>query len=658
MTRDRPHPAVRRNATALVRLLTPCLLRLLFLLLCPFVRVTQAQVTQEWVRYYNGSYWYSWTDEATDVAVDSHGNAYVTGYALESSGWSYTTIKYSPAGEVLWKAHYSWPEGAPPWENSAVMALDQEGNVYISGSMPGDSYDYVTVKYNSAGEEQWAAHYDGPYDYDDDRVTAIALDVSGNVRVTGYSWVGGDYGPFDCVTLKYSSTGQQLWVARYSGRRRQNDSDDKAFAMAVDGAGYGYVAGYTSGIGHDYLIIKYTPDGLEEWVRTYDAGKHDFDEASSVAVDAVGNVYVTGWSIGGYLYPEEDYATIKYSPSGDELWVVRYNGPGPQGGCMDEATALALDGDGNIYVTGSSEGEDGRSDYATVKYDSSGVEQWVERYVGPPLHGDRALEIAVGRDGSIYVTGESHGFGTSTDYTTLKYSSAGTLNWNIRFNGPYDNNDERPHLALGPSGYVYVAGGSFVGYPRLLDYVTLKYGQTNPVLVSLLRADALFDEVRLEWLVQSVSGARVQRREAGRPWTIIGEVAPNGRGHVAFQDRNVGPGLTYDYRLALTLNEQTVYGGEITITVPETHEFALNPPRPNPSSGELTVSFALPTGSPAQLEVFDVRGRRVLTQTLSGLSPGRHLLLLGSERRFHAGVYTLRLIQASRVRSAKAVVVR
>nr|NIU38672.1 hypothetical protein [Candidatus Bathyarchaeota archaeon]NIV43626.1 hypothetical protein [Candidatus Bathyarchaeota archaeon] len=105
-----------------------------------------------------------------------------------------------------------------------------------------------------------------------------------------------------------------------------------------------------------------------------------------------------------------------------ELWVARYNGPG--NGC-DRAYALAVDGSENVYVTGYSYGSVTNLDYATVKYDSEGNELWAARYNGPGNGHDRAFALAVDGSGNVYVTGYSVGSGTSTDYATVKYDSEG-----------------------------------------------------------------------------------------------------------------------------------------------------------------------------------------------------------------------------------------
>jgi len=105
-----------------------------------------------------------------------------------------------------------------------------------------------------------------------------------------------------------------------------------------------------------------------------------------------------------------------------QVWVARYNGPGDSG---DYAYAIAIDNSGNIYVTGYSYGSGTYDDYATVKYDSSGVEQWVARYNGPGNYEDWAFAIALDNSGNVYVTGWSMGSGTEYDYATIKYSSTG-----------------------------------------------------------------------------------------------------------------------------------------------------------------------------------------------------------------------------------------
>src|SRR5574341_1099426 len=156
------------------------------------------------------------------------------------------------------------------------------------------------------------------------------------------------------------------------------------------------------------------------WVRRYDGPGNGNDEASALAVDNSGNVYVTGRSVGSGT--DYDYATIKYAPNGDTLWVRRYNGPG---NLYDDASALAVDNSGNVYVTGGSWGSGTYSDYATIKYAPNGDTQWVRRYNGPGNWVDEASALAVDNFGNVYVTGGSSGSGLYSDYATIEYAPNG-----------------------------------------------------------------------------------------------------------------------------------------------------------------------------------------------------------------------------------------
>ncbi len=155
----------------------------------------------------------------------------------------------------------------------------------------------------------------------------------------------------------------------------------------------------------------------EEWVVRYDGPASDYDRARAIAVDDAGNVYVTGYSDG--LGTHDDYATVKYSTSGVEQWVARYDGLASG---VDEPNAVAIDDTGNVYVTGYSAGSGTGYDYATVKYNPSGTEQWVARYDGPESYWDIAYAMAIDGAGNVYVTGRSCSSETSWDYTTVKYS--------------------------------------------------------------------------------------------------------------------------------------------------------------------------------------------------------------------------------------------
>jgi uncharacterized delta-60 repeat protein len=273
---------------------------------------------------------------------------------------------------------------------------------------------------------------------------------------------------------------QQAWVARYNGPGNGDDAfPGLGSCIAVDPAGNVYVAGEAfvastpAGDDWDWATVKYDVNGNEVWVARYDGPGHILDHPSAMAIDGAGNVYVTGLSNG--LGTDVDYTTLKYANDGSLLWESRYNGPGNS---WDAAYSLAVDSAGNVIVTGDSVGAAGNHDYATVKYDSNGTRLWVARYDGPPGTGndDTALKVVVDATGNVYVTGQSYG-GPATDYdfATIKYNANGTRLWVARYNGVASGEDLPRGLAVDSSGNVYVTGWS--RWPNGdADYATVKYG--------------------------------------------------------------------------------------------------------------------------------------------------------------------------------------
>lgn len=448
----------------------------IFLLVAPTIGRAQ-----EWVVRYDGPV--SGNDGADAIAVDAAGNIYVAGTS-EGSGTlhDYTTVKYDAAGIEQWVARYDGPVSGD--DVADAIAVDAAGNIYVTGRSEGSGtdYDYATVKYDVSGIEQWVARYNGPgsgYDW----ASAIAVDTAGNTYITGRSQGSGT--SHDYATVKYNDSGVEQWVARYDGPL---SGDDGANALATDAAGNTYVTGTSLGAGtlYDYATVKYDASGVEQWVARYEGPLNGNDWARAIAIDAAGNICVTGLDSSDFF---PNFATVKYDSAGVEQWVTRYNGPGSG---YDAPYAITVDTGGNFYVTGTSVGQGANSlDYATVKYDASGIEQWVARYNGPGSGFDIAYAIAVDSEGNTCVTGSSLGSSTDDDYATVKYDAAGVEQWVARYDGPGNGGDAAYAIAVDAVGNIFVTGMS-LGSGTGNDIATIKYSVTGIEEDMMTRAESSY----------------------------------------------------------------------------------------------------------------------------------------------------------------------
>lgn len=430
-----------------------------------------AQINIQWQTRYSSAG--TNIDRAEDMAMDGAGNVYVTGLGQGVSGnFDYVTIKYDAVGTEIWRTEYNGTGNS--LDEAHAIAVDPSGNVYVTGwsyGGAGTGYDYATVKYNSTGVQQWASRYTNVAGGTDE-AWDIDVDNVGNVFVTGSSDGAGTNSA--ATTVRYNSAGVQQYANRFEG---VGTSIDAGFAIYVDSlTGTAYVTGYTfqsAAADFDYITLKYNLAGVQQWATQYNSPDGNYDEARAIAVDASGNVYVTGYSQ-TLVLTNYDYATVKYNSAGVQQWQVRYNGTGND---YDRANAIALDAAGNVYVTGKSVGVGSTAEDAfTIKYDNSGVSQWTARYNGAANGYDEAKALAVDTSGNVYITGYSYSSGSNNDYLTIKYDASGTPEWITKYNGTANNTDQAAAIAVDAIGNVFITGLS-KGAGSNEDFETIKYCQ-------------------------------------------------------------------------------------------------------------------------------------------------------------------------------------
>jgi len=264
----------------------------------------------------------------------------------------------------------------------------------------------------------------------------------------------------------------QEWASRYNGA---GNSLDWAYDIALDPAGNVVVTGYSTGAGtgKDYKTIKYNTSGELIWEASFNGPVNGGDYSNALWIDQAGNIYITG----RVDYGNSDIVTIKYNSSGVQQWIARYEGPGNG---LDEGYAIQADNAGNVYVTGKATGVTSGYDIVTIKYSAAGTELWVLLYNGPGNNEDYATSIALDNSGNVYTAGGSIGAGT--DFTVIKYNSAGTEQWVKRYNGAGNGGDLAISVKVDASGNIIAGGYTYMGAVQKYNYLVLKYDPSGTQL--------------------------------------------------------------------------------------------------------------------------------------------------------------------------------
>ena len=405
----------------------------------------------EWASFFNNSA--SANEYIADVTFDNLGNTYLTGYGTMTSGQDddFLTVKCNSSGTEEWSKVFNGPQSDD--DIASAMFVDDAGNVYVTGisRWTADAFKIVTLKYSPSGSLLWIAVFDS-LGQSDSRAEDIWVDSNGNVFVTG--WISqSNNGYYDIATIKMSSSGEILdWA--YFGQ--VNNIQDSGTNILGDTNGNIFVGGDSwrnVSLGREVVIIKYNSDLDTNWVVHVNGSDNSFNEFTvSLELDDTGNIYALCrlQNDPGFT----DFAVVKINSGGDVVWRVEYDEAGGQ----DIPEAMTMDDNGNIYVTGrvrrSSGG--GYNDFAIRKYNNDGLEQWTTYYDGPQNLDDDPIDLVLDQNGNVFVCGESNRDGSAFKFIVVKYTPTGIFDWEY----VYDENVNGKALSVRPdnNGYVYSAG--------------------------------------------------------------------------------------------------------------------------------------------------------------------------------------------------------
>jgi hypothetical protein len=417
-----------------------------------------AQYTQQWVSSYNNGT----RDFARDMVKDASGNVYITG----ASNGSANTIKYNSAGVQQWAASYTGTGS-----EGKALTVDGSGNVYVAGTNNGFS-EIVVLKYNSAGVQQWACIYTGTAP-GSENVAGIRVDNSGNVYVGADSYTG-EITFRDLVAIKIDPAGGILWASTYDAG---SQNGEEASQMELDASGNVYICGSTFVTSKDAVITKWNNSGAVQWSKIINGTAAATDVGRCMEADAAGNVYFAA-SINN-MSTFMDINIMKYNSAGAEQWMTSYN---HSPNALDHPFDMALDGSGNIYITGVSfaGGAIDSGNIITAKFNNAGVKQWASIYNGPAANDDMGKSIAIDVSGNVYVAGYSLGIGTEYDFTIIKYSTGGAEEWVHRKNGP-GNDEDIAVKVLVDNQYAVYAAGYVSSAQNSFDTYTVKFSPMSGI---------------------------------------------------------------------------------------------------------------------------------------------------------------------------------
>jgi hypothetical protein len=413
------------------------------------------------------------------VRTDAAGNVYVLGSLAGSSVYGSTTLnnnagstdvtlsKLTAAGAWLWTTTIASSTSDSP----RSLAVAPNGDVYVSGTYDSapitigstphanaGSVDIFIAKYNTSGTLQWSAHAGGA---GTDIAAGMAVDPNNNLIVAGYFQQTTSFGSFaltragttssDVFVAKLSSSGAWLWAKRGGGT-----TSDFCRGMDVDASGNIFIVGSFRGTGADFgttlmtsagggtnndvLLAKLDNDGNWLWARQ--AGSAQTDGAQGAAVDAAGNVYVTGSAMGTAVFGTASITTTsttvadifvaKADAAGTWQWAVK---AGSSGSNDDTGYDIDADTGGNLYVTGALSGAatfgsittsyNASNDIFVAKINSSGTWQWATQAGGSNF--EEGLSIAADDAGSAYIAGTYSSGSIAFGGTTLSSNPVAAL---------------------------------------------------------------------------------------------------------------------------------------------------------------------------------------------------------------------------------------
>jgi len=198
-----------------------------------------------------------------DMGADNQNNLVVLAMVINNNtSQDFRTVKYSPGGNIMWQKEFNGSQNGDDYP--FAVTADRDNNIYVTGlSRSGavGTEDVVTIKYDPNGNIKWTRLFNGPANGTDQGIT-ICVDNEKNVYVAGATDLGGIKLGF--LTIKYDSLGNQVWTKTYNFST--TSPEDFVYSIAVNPARDVYVTGisFSNTSDYDFATIKYSqPIGIQ-----------------------------------------------------------------------------------------------------------------------------------------------------------------------------------------------------------------------------------------------------------------------------------------------------------------------------------------------------------------------------------------------------------
>ena len=413
-----------------------------------------ANAQLQWRKVFSGSG--NGPDEGKKIILHPNGNLLVSGYVNNKSvGNDFFTAMLKTNGDTLWTRSYNSPT-TNLYDEPNAITIDAQGNIVIAGDSDRDpspivNNDYLLVKYNTSGSLLWSVRYNSTAN-DNDRAMAVVTDATNNIYVAGRVFNGGDD---DFVTIKYNSAGTQQWLKKYD-----NGGTDRPTSIGIDQNGLVYVVGRSSnGTDDDYRLITYNAAGVQQSTAFYDVAGHD--RPIDMVVNPTGGCVITGRTDGnpaiGINY---DIHTVAFAANGTRQWVGIFKGAALND---DVPSTIRFGANGSVLVTGVTDADNTaniKNDVIYLQYSSTGSMLVQQIFKGSPDNNDEGMDLAQLPNGNVVVVGHSSDANQQTDAVALIYKGNAAPIATHFLKGMGDNSENVRNLIVDANGTVFYCGYS------------------------------------------------------------------------------------------------------------------------------------------------------------------------------------------------------